>query len=164
MRGVCGRPEEKGLLHSDSGLKKKRGDCSPLSLSHESTAVCQAFSRFTGASRPRKALARSLRLFALRCSPSFGPARRRNANTGMNLAGANRESCFLSRPAETFCAAWIPRNPSSSRSPRCPRSDRLRSSRQHVCNSGAIFGQRDQEEFSLWKIRKCGNRGRGRPG
>jgi hypothetical protein len=22
----------------------------------------------------------------------------------MNLAGANRESCFLSRPAETFCA------------------------------------------------------------
>lgn len=104
MRKVCRRLEEKGLRHSDSGLKKKRGDFSPLPLSHESTAVCQAFSRFTGASRPREALARSLRLFALRCSPSFGLARRRNANTGMNLAGANRECCSLSRPAETSCS------------------------------------------------------------
>ena len=107
-------------------IKRKRGDCSPLSLSHESkrSAELRPFYR----EKPAAAKSRwAIPWFALRCPPSVGPTRLRNANTGSNPA-ESRHDAVSSVPCRNFPSVFFSRGSSSFRlscRSRSARSDRL---------------------------------------
>ena len=108
----------------DLGVKKERGDCSPLSSvtkANSPPGVLPFYRKKPTATKFRRVIP----WFALRRPPSLGLTRLRNANTGSNPVEPCHDCRLLPRLAEAFHPPLSPRSSSSFRLPCHARSVRL---------------------------------------
>src|ERR1700730_15433022 len=106
------------------GVKKERGDCSPLSSVTKANSLPSVLPFYRNKPTATK-FHRAIPSFALRRPPSFGLTTLRNATTGSNPVEPCHDCRLLPRLAEAFHPPLSPRSSSSFRLPCHARSVRL---------------------------------------